>query len=402
MTLPRRAARAAGSTGLRIVLIAPGFSADEGDWGIPGLRNLAAELARRGEVRLLSLHYPYRQGRYDLDGVRVHALGGANARGVRRAHLLLRALRWTVLEHRRRPADLLHGLWADESGAVAVAAGRLLRVPAVVSLMGGELLALTDIGYGGRQSRLGRRLLPRTLRHAARVTVGSASLQHLAAPCVAAGRLARLPLGVDTALFRPAPAAAGAAPLVEGAVRLLCVASLTPVKDHALLLRALASVAGEVPGVHLHLVGDGPLRSELAGRAEALGLTMRVTFHGAIPHDRLPDYYRAADLLVVSSRYESQGMVALEAAACGCPVMGTAVGLLPELPGVYVVPVGDAGALARAIVAALSDRGALAGRADASLEAVRAGFRLEQTVDDLCGLYRQVLASRAAEAHAAA
>jgi glycosyltransferase involved in cell wall biosynthesis len=129
---------------------------------------------------------------------------------------------------------------------------------------------------------------------------------------------------------------------------------------------------------------------------------MRVTFHGAIPHDRLPDYYRAADLLVVSSRYESQGMVALEAAACGCPVMGTAVGLLPELPGVYVVPVGDAGALARAIVAALSDRGALAGRADASLEAVRAGFRLEQTVDDLCGLYRQVLASRAAEAHAAA
>jgi glycosyltransferase involved in cell wall biosynthesis len=120
----------------------------------------------------------------------------------------------------------------------------------------------------------------------------------------------------------------------------------------------------------------------------------RVSFHGAVPHDRLPQYYRAADLLVLSSRYESQSMVALEAAACGCPVVGTAVGVLPELPGARVVPVGDVAALAEAIIAAVSDRGALAARGRTSLEAARAEFRLERAVDELCSLYRQVLGSR--------
>lgn len=405
MTRPRRAAfleTNRGSQAMRIMLITPGFSADQGDWGIPAVRNLAAELARRGEVRVLTLHYPYRQGSYDVAGARVHALGGANAPRLRRAQLLLRALGWTIAEHRRRPIDLLHGLWADEAGAVAMAAGRLLGVPAIVSLMGGELVALRDIGYGGGLSRLGRRLTPATLRRAACVTVGSGSLQRLAEPYVATGRLARLPLGVDTALFRPGPPSAGAAPLAAGAVRLLSVASLTPVKDHALLLRALATVSHHVPEVHLHLLGDGPLSSELGRQVEALGLAGQVTFHGAVPHHRLPDYYRTADLLVLSSRYESQGMVALEAGACGCPAVGTAVGVLPELPGAGVVPVRDAAALAEAIVASLSDRDALAARARTSLEAVRAEFQLERTVDELCTLYRHLLEGRGrAEAHAA-
>lgn len=356
------------------MLITPGFSADEGDWGIPALRNLAAELARSGEIRILTLHYPYREGSYDVGRARVHPLGGANARGRRRAQLLLRALTWTVAEHRRRPADVLHGLWADEAGAVAVAAGRLLGIPAVVSLLGGELVSLADIGYGGLSSRLARRLLPRTLRLAGRVTVGSASLERLAAPYVRPGRLVRLPLGVDPALHRPD---APPAPL-DGKVRLLSVASLTPVKDHATLLSALA----RVPHAHLHIVGDGPSRSELTRQAEALGVGQRVTFHGEIPHDRLPGYYCAADLLVVSSRYESQAMVALEAAACGCPVVGTAVGLLPELPGARVVPVGDAAALAEAIIAALSQP------APATLPAE---LGLEASVDRLWSLYREVV-----------
>jgi glycosyltransferase involved in cell wall biosynthesis len=378
---------------MRIMLITPGFSADEDDWRMPAVRNLAAELARRGDLRILALHYPYRKGSYAVTGARVHALGGANKRGLRRAWLLLRAVAWTIGEHRRRPADVLHGLWADEAGAVAVAAGRLLRIPAVASLTGGELVALPDIGYGGGLSRLGRRITPQALRHATRVTAGSASLERLATPHVPTGRLVRLPLGVDTELFSPGPPLAAREPLADGAVRLLCVASLTPVKDHATLLRALARIADQVPGVQLHLVGDGPLRTELALQADALGVARRVSFHGAVPHDRLPHYYRAADLLVLSSRYESQAMVALEAAACGCPVVGTAVGVLPELPCARVVPVGDAAALADAIAAAVSERGAPATPEDGSREAVRAEFGLERTVEELCSLYRQVLAS---------
>lgn len=374
---------------MRIILITPGFSADDADWCIPAVRSLAGELAGRADLRVLALHYPYQRGSYRVAGTTVHALGGANARGRRRAHLLARALGWTIAEHRRSPVDLLHGLWADEAGAVAVACGRLLRVPALVSLMGGELAALGDIGYGGQLGRLGRRVLPHTLRHAARVTVGSASLHRLAAPHVAPDRVVRLPLGVDTRLFRPGTARAE--PLREGAVRLLSVASLTPVKDHATLLHALVRVVAHVPTIHLHLLGDGPLRTDLSRQAEALGVAGHLTFHGAVSHERLPDYYRAADLLVLSSRYESQAMTALEGAACACPVVGTSVGVLPELPGALVVPVGDAAALAETIVASVSDPGTLAARGRASFEAVRAEFPLERTVDRLCALYRRVL-----------
>jgi glycosyltransferase involved in cell wall biosynthesis len=225
------------------------------------------------------------------------------------------------------------------------------------------------------------------------VTAGSLSLQRLAAPHVPAGRLVRLPLGVDTELFSPGPPLVAHEPLARGAVRLLCVGSLTPVKDHATLLRALVRIAERVPDVHLHIVGDGPLRGEMARRGEALGVARRVSFHGGVPHDRLPDYYRAADVLVLSSRYESQAMVVLEAAACGCPVVGTAVGVLPELPGARAVPVGDVAALADVVVAAVSERGAVADDGRTSLDAARREFRLQRTVDELCSLYRQLLRS---------
>jgi glycosyltransferase involved in cell wall biosynthesis len=258
----------------------------------------------------------------------------------------------------------MHGLWADEPGFVAVTAGRLLGVPAVVSLLGGELVGLRDIDYGGQLSRANRLLTAQALRRAARVTAGSQSLRALARAWVDPARLVTQPLGVDTTLFTPAPPSSScAAPLASpSGFALLHVASLAPVKDQAVLLRALAVVASETPEVHLHIVGDGPLRAALAAQAEALGLAAHVTFHGAIAHERLPDFYRAADLFVLSSRYESQSMVALEAGACGCPVVGTAVGLLPELlaqpagaddralAGENIVPIGDPAALAQAIV----------------------------------------------------
>jgi len=99
------------------------------------------------------------------------------------------------------------------------------------------------------------------------------------------------------------------------------------------------------------------------------------------------------DITIVAT--SSMVLVALEAAACGCPVVGTAVGVLPELPGSRTVPVGDATALAGAIEAALSDRDSLVVGAQAGLEAVRRRFGLEPAVDLLCSLYRQVLRSRA-------
>lgn len=373
---------------MRIALLTPGFSADESDWCIPALLDLVRELASEHDVHVFSLRYPHRRAVYPVYDATVHTLGGATAGGLRRLPLLTRALTAVVRQHRRAPFDVFHGLWADEPGFVAVRAGQMMGAPSVVSLLGGELVSLPDIAYGGQLSRANRWLAGQALRRAGRVTVGSATLARLAAGAVDADRLVALPLGVDTALFTPQTLRVCGKP--EGSSpQLLHVASLSPVKDQATLLCALALVAEELPDVHLRIVGDGLLRAALAAQAEALGLAAQVSFDGAIAHDRLPDLYRAADLFVLSSRYESQSLAALEAAACGCPVVGTAVGLLPELlDPQQLAPVGDAPALAAAMLRLLRDPAARAlAAADAHTRVVQR-FALDQTAPALAALYQ--------------
>lgn len=375
---------------MRIGLIVPGFSADEGDWCIPALRGLVRELARRHDVRVFALRYPHRRAVYRIDGAGVHSFGGALAGGVRRVGLIARAWARIAAEHRRRPLDVLHGVWADEPGFLAVAAAASLRLPAVVSLMGGELACLPDIGYGGRLGRVGRALIDLSLRRADAVTVGSAYLRRMAEPRVTRRPLLEIPLGIDPALFHPHAAPGEPTPLREGEVRLLHVGSLVPVKDQETLLRSLALLADGIPRVHLHIVGEGPLRGPLEDLAAALGIAGGVTFHGAVPHGELPRYYRAADLCVLSSRHESQSMVALEAAACGRVVVGTAVGILPELaPWARVVPVGDATALAAAVRQALRESPSLPALPPAEVERHTVGRRAAE----LCDLYARLSAS---------
>jgi glycosyltransferase involved in cell wall biosynthesis len=143
--------------------------------------------------------------------------------------------------------------------------------------------------------------------------------------------------GVDAKRFSPnvsrkaARARIGAPP---GAPLLLTVRNLVPRMGLDNLLVAMPAVARAFPGVHLVVAGDGPLRSRLEARTCQLGLEDRVTFAGFVPEERLPDHYRAADLVVLPTRdLEGFGLTTVEALACGTPVLGTPVGATPEILG---------------------------------------------------------------------
>lgn len=372
---------------MRIGLITPGFSADETDWCIPVLLDLVRELANQHEVTVFALRYPHRRGSYRVYNATVQALGGGLVGGLERGPFLARALATLVHKGRRQRFDVVHGFWADEAGALAVAAGRLLHVPSIVTVMGGELVGEPDLEYGVQLSKLGRRLVRWSLPRANRVTVGSRSVARLAQGYVAVDRLREAPLGVDTALFRLD------GPMVDliGAPRLLHVASLTPVKDQRTLLQALALLTPAFPNVHLHVVGEGPLQPVLEDQARTLGLSGHVTFHGAIPHDLTPSYYRSADLFVLSSRYESQSMVMLEAAACGCPIVGTTVGMLPELlPATCLTPPANAEALALVVIAACRDAGHRRRLGETLLQRVSTAYSLSICVETFIHLYEEV------------
>lgn len=315
----------------KIGWVVPGFSASEADWCIPALLDTARILAESHELHIFTLRYPPEPRKYTVYGAQVHAFGGGTTARMGRLMLMARVLLAILAEHRQRKFSALHGIWADEPGFVAVGAGRLLRVPTVVSLMGGELVNLPEIGYGHQLSRGARWMIDHSLRAAKLVTVGSSLLAEQArAYGVNDEKLCLTPLGVDETLFHPNGERAD---FGAGTFHLVHAASLEPIKNQAMLLRAFAQVSKEVPTAHLHLLGDGRLRADLTALSESLGLKNTVTFHGGIAHEQLPAYFRAADLCVLTSWHESQSMVALEAAFCGRATVGTRVGILPELVG---------------------------------------------------------------------
>ena len=164
------------------------------------------------------------------------------------------------------------------------------------------------------------------------------------APAAPAGPAARAPNPAQGAARAPHPAqgaaraqARRAVGLPEAGRILLFVGRIQPLKGLGVAVRALSQLEPAVPEAALVVVG-GP--SGVEGEAEVdrmhelvhrLGLDDRVRFVPPQPHELLSTYYRAADVCVVPSRSESFGLVALEAAACGTPVVASAVGGLTNL-----------------------------------------------------------------------
>lgn len=152
-------------------------------------------------------------------------------------------------------------------------------------------------------------------------------------------RVAVVPPGVDHAYFGPGhrPQARRALGLPPDGPLLLFVGRIQPLKGADVALRTLATLRRAGLPYRLVVVGgpSGPRGAEtyrnLVAIAGELGVTERVTFVAPQPHELLSTYYRAADVCLVPSRSESFGLVALEAAACGTPVVAAAVGGLTTL-----------------------------------------------------------------------
>ncbi|HZG08837.1 MAG TPA: glycosyltransferase [Allosphingosinicella sp.] len=167
---------------------------------------------------------------------------------------------------------------------------------------------------------------------------------------------------------------ASAPPSPSGPFRIAAAGRLAEAKGHDLLIDAAAILAAEGRDIAVDIYGEGVLRAALARRIEAGGLLGRVHLRGHQPD--LARAFAGAHLCALPSRREGFGNVAVEAMAAGLPVLAAAcsgpASFIDHRRNGFLVPPGDAAALAAAIAAAMDDPAALSGVIDPARETARA------------------------------
>jgi glycosyltransferase involved in cell wall biosynthesis len=328
--------------------------------------------------------------RYGAAGIPVFPLPmrsmiGAGA--VRQAVRLVRHLR-------RQRAEVVHSHDAYTSVFATVCA-RLAGVPGIIA----SRRSWHSPHLQGRIMRANRA----AYRLAHRVVGNSPSVSRLVETegRVPAIRVVTIPNFLDPRSFEPIAPEERRRLLAEldvraGAFVVGIVARLSAVKDHATLLRAVASLRAEHADVHCVLVGDGPERERLATLAATLGISNAIHFAGYRP--QLPNLHHLFDVSVLCSTSEAFPNSVLEAMAAAKPVVATAVGGTPDAvsDGVtgLLVPPGDPEGLAAALRALYDDGTRRASLGEAGREAARAGYSEEAVIAQVETLYAK-LAGRA-------
>jgi glycosyltransferase involved in cell wall biosynthesis len=332
---------------MKVGLIVPGGVDRSGTHRVmPMILALLERIARAHEVHVFALFQEPKASTYELLGTTVHNIG--------KGQTAPRALARIIGEHGRGRFSLLHAIWASPSGALGAVASRLLRVPLLVHLLGGELVSMPEIGYGEARTRRGRRRVRFALRSAQRITAQSVPIAVLAED--AGFNAERLPLGFDRLRW---PLIAPRARDASVPARLIHVASLNRVKDQETLLRAMALLRDDRVAFELDIVGEDTLDGAIQSMARELGLGERTRFHGFLEQSRLRPMLERADMLVMASRHEAGPAVLMEAALAGVPTVGTRVGQIAEWApdAALAVPPGDAKAMASEIRALLDNDG---------------------------------------------
>ncbi|MES2322151.1 MAG: glycosyltransferase family 4 protein [Pseudomonadota bacterium] len=296
--------------------------------------------------------------------------------------LLARAARATVgrMLDEGYDFDLIDAHYFYPDGVAAVRLGQYFNKPVVITARGSDISLIPQYPVPRRQIQWA------AANASAMITVCDALKTELVALGADPARITPLRNGVDLQRFRQGDRAALRATLGLTGFTLLSVGHLVALKGHDLAIGALA----HLPGATLMIAGSGVEHKRLVALAEALGVTDRVRFLGALPQAELPSYYGAADALVLASSREGWANVLLESMACGTPVVASRVWGTPE-----VVAAREAGVLmqersARGVADAVT-----ALRADypdhAATRRYAEGFSWEATTAGQLALFRRIL-----------
>lgn len=225
--------------------------------------------------------------------------------------------------HEEKAFDVIDASFFFPDGPVAANLSKALGIPFSVKARG------ADIHYWGSRPATRSDILRAAKEAGGLLAVSEAMRRSMAGLGMDKRKIRVHYTGVDLDRFDivdRAIARADAKIDLNGPI-LLSVGALVPRKGHDLLIRAMR----DLPDAHLYIAGNGPERTALGKLATECGVSLRVHFLGAVPHERLPTLINAADIMVLPSVSEGLANAWVEALACGTPIIISDVGGAREL-----------------------------------------------------------------------
>ena len=392
---------AADPAALRVLFLTHAFPRWPGDAAGSFILRLALALRRESiAVSVLTPHaanLPAREAvdgipvvrfRYAPDALETLAYTGTMAEQVRDSWSARAALGsffgagfWRALREVRRLApDVLHAHWWFPSGAIGAAINALTSLPVVTTMHGSDVRLARSI----KAARPALGWVLRSSRTSTTVSQWLSQEVHALAPKGPSPLVAPMPAATD--LFFPADVPR------DGGI--LFVGRLNAQKGIELLLPAFAAMRNSPT---LDIVGAGPDEVSLRAMASSLGVAERVRWHGMLPQHELPAVYRRAAALVVPSRDEGLGLVAVEALLCETPVIAFDSGGLRDIvkngaTGILVKDFTPA-TLAQSIDGLLGDPARAAALGKAGRHAALQHFAPEAVARNYARIYRGAIAA---------
>lgn len=372
---------AAAGVSLRVVCPAP--VAPPIAWGsrMKAARRRSRALPQQWSLHGIPVYYP----RYwKLPGkIDFGLFGPLYYRGIRK---FVRRL------YEEEPFDLIHGQWLVPDG---YAAGRIGRELGAASVS-------TEQGYVSRYPDRGPRAaaMRRAIRGVDQIVTVSQALADRVNQFAAPRRPVRVVYpGVDIDRFQHANADAARRGLgLPAGKYMVCCARLEAIKQPKLVFDVFQRVHAQAPDTHLVWVGDGSQRSLVQQQAHEAGLAQQVHLPGAVPHDEVPKWLAAANVVVLMSRHEGLSLALAEASATSRPVVATQVGGIPEVivsgQTGLLRPHDDAQGLAGAVLQLLNDEALAEQMGRAGRQHACERFSWSRYAQQMVDVYREAAARK--------
>jgi glycosyltransferase involved in cell wall biosynthesis len=365
----------------RIAVFTPGgIGAGNFLQGHPPFISVVTKLSTLGEIHVYSIS-PVNKN-FIPSQFKVYSISGRIKGSMLRAVLI--SIRFGI-NHLRGRYSLIHAFWVYPAGTLAVLFSKILSIPSIVTVQGGEAAAVPEIGYGNMLKPFLKKVTLFTCEKATTLVVISEFLLHqLKKHGLERNDVVIIPIGPDTKQFKYFKKHKGST------IRIIHVANLTEVKDQYTLLNVFSRIRKEYLA-ELVIIGADHMGGKIQAFSRQLGVADKVRFLGPVAHEELPQYYASADIMILTSLHEGQSVVAVEAMASGVPVFGTRVGILYDWPdATSSVPVGDADGLVNSIMQCWNHYDRLELIRTKALEKV-AHYNLDWTIRKFFGLYEKLL-----------